>query len=275
MWLLIGAAIFFGFTLFHASWLAEKPQGKPNLIADHGVDPVRDTNGCIAEANAGYGGATLGPDIAALQGAVGAKADAVHITTEFVGGVLVLAKQFKSECAVDNIRPRSTLIQAAAALTKPEIFWQLKDEKAAGQLIAALPLPDVDVLDRNVIIGNEATVKFIQSLRPGHRAFSIPGARGCAADYRLSGLWGSVPASCRNRTMLLTLDDLGYTLWGWPNRFLARMKDANVRIIIASNVVDGQIKGLTDVTQYGDIADSFNGYIWVENISELGPALRR
>ena len=75
--------------------------------------------------------------------------------------------------------------------------------------------------------------------------------------------------------MLLTLDDLSYTLWGWPNRFLARMKDANVRIIIAADVVDGQINGLTDVTQYGDIADSFNGYIWVENISELGPALRR
>ena len=94
--LLLLAAIFFGFTLFQASWLADKPQGKPMLIADHGVDPVLGTNGCIAEANAGYGTVAVGPDIAALQGAVGAKADAVHITTEFVGGVLVLAKQFTS-----------------------------------------------------------------------------------------------------------------------------------------------------------------------------------
>ena len=79
-------------------------------------------------------------------------------------------------------------------------------------------------------------------------------ARTCASDYRLSGLWGSVPASCREGVMLLTLDDLGYTLWGWPDRFIARMKNANVRLIIAEDVVDGRIKGLSDVHQYGDIA---------------------
>ena len=75
--------------------------------------------------------------------------------------------------------------------------------------------------------------------------------------------------------MLLTLDDLGYTLWGWPNRFLARTKDANVRVIIAENVTGDQIKGLTNVAQFGDIANSYNGYIWVDKIADLGPALRR
>lgn len=273
--LLAVAALFFGFTLLHASWLADKPQGKPKLIADHGVDPVRDTAGCITETNAGYGTATVGPDIAALQAAVGAKADGVHVTTELAEGVLVLTRQFKSDCAADNVRPRSSLAETVAALSKPEIFWQLKDENAAMQLIATLPLPEVDVPDRNVTIGNEAAVKYIQSFRPSQRTFSVVGARNCASEYQLSGLWGSVPASCHKGTMLLTLDDLGYTLWGWPNRFLERMAEANVRIIIAEDVVDGQIKGLSDVTQYGEIADSYNGYIWVDNIQELGPALKR
>ena len=75
--------------------------------------------------------------------------------------------------------------------------------------------------------------------------------------------------------MLLTLTDLGFTLWGWPNRFLQRMAEANVQIIIAQDVAGGQIKGLTDVNQYGDIANSYNGYIWIDKISELGPALKR
>ncbi len=270
--LLFIAAIFLGFTLLQASWLANKPAGKPKLIADRAVDPVRDTAGCIASANAGYGTVAVGPDVGALQGAVGAKADAIRITTEVVGGELVLARQFKSECAADNALPRAGVAEAAGAITKPELFWQAKGADQAVMLLAQLPAA---ASERSIFIGDDAAVAAIRKARPKAWAFSVSGARACASDYKLSGLWGSVPAFCQNGTMLLTLDDLGYTLWGWPNRFLARMKDAGVRVIIAENVVDGRIKGLTNVNQYGDIADSYNGYIWVDNIQDLGPALKR
>lgn len=274
MLLLFLVALFFGFTLLHASWLADKPTGKPMLIADHAVDPVRNTAGCIASANVGYGGAAVGPDIGALQGAVGAGADAIRVTTKVADGVLVLATQFKSDCAADQERARSTLAEAAAAMTKPQLFWQIKGADQATMLLSKLSdAPGAS--DRSVIIGDDAAVAAIRQSRPKAWAFSISGARDCASDYSLSGLWGSVPSSCRNGTMLLTLDDLGYTLWGWPNRFIARMQAAEVHVIIAEDVVDGQIKGLSDVNQFGDIANSFNGYIWVDNITDLGPALKR
>ena len=269
------AALLFGFTLFQASWLADKPTGKPKLIADHAAEPVRDTAGCVASANSGYGGVAVTPDVSALQAAAGSGADAIRITTEMTDGALAVAPQFDSACAADQARPRATIDQAMSGLSRPELLWQVKGEAAAKLLVANLPAPAVDVPDRNVILGDDAAARYIRSLRPGHDAFSIAGARKCASDYRLSGLWGSVPEGCTNGTMLLTLDDIGFTLWGWPNRFLARMKDANVRVIIAEDVVDGQIKGLTDVNQYGDIAGSYNGYIWVDDIEELGPALRR
>lgn len=272
MILLLIAAVSFGFTLLHASWLANEPTGKPKLIADRSVDPVRDTAGCIASANAGYGTVAVGPDVGTLQGAVGAKADAIWITTEVVGGKLVLARQFKSECAADIALPRSGLAEAAAAITKPQLFWQIKGADQAAILLAQLPSA---ANERSVFIGDDPAVAAIRKAQSKAWAFSVAGAQSCASAYRTSGLFGSVPASCRNGTMLLTLDDLGYTLWGWPNRFLARMKDAGVRVIIAEDVIDGQIKGLTDVNQYGDIADSYNGYIWVDNIQDLGPALKR
>jgi glycerophosphoryl diester phosphodiesterase len=75
--------------------------------------------------------------------------------------------------------------------------------------------------------------------------------------------------------MLLTLDELGFTLWGWPNRFLERMAKAKTTVIIAQDVTNGEIKGLTDVRQYGEISQGYSGYIWVDRIEELGPALRR
>ena len=76
--ILLMAALVFGFTVFQASWLADKPIGKPKLIADHAADPVRDNSGCVASANSGYGGAAVGPDIAALQVAAGSGADAIR-----------------------------------------------------------------------------------------------------------------------------------------------------------------------------------------------------
>lgn len=272
--LLFLATLFFGFTLFQASWLADKPAGKPRLIADHAVDPVRNTAGCIASANAGYGTVAVGPDVSALQGAVGAQADAIRITTEVADGVLVLARQFRSDCVADNAGARSTIAEAAAGMTKPQLFWQIEGADQASMLLAELSaVPGAQ--DRSLIIGDDAAVTAASKTQPNAQVFSISGARKCASDYRLSGIWGSVPASCRNGTMLLTLDDLGYTLWGWPNRFLARMGNANVRMIIAEDVVDGQIKGLSDVNQYGDIANSYDGYIWIDNIQDLGPALKR
>lgn len=272
MLLLSVAALLFGLTLFHASWLADKPQGKPKLIADTGVDPVRDIAGCIVEANAGYGTASVGPDIAALQGAVGARADAVRVTTEMVAGKLVLARQFKSECAADNSRPRASIANAAEGMTKPLLFWQIDGADQAEILLAQLPEA---AFERSVFLGDEAAAAAVQAVRPKAWAFSIKAARNCAVDYRLSGLWGSVPTSCKAGTMLLTFDELGYTLWGWPNRYIARMKEAGVRVIIAEAVVGGKIRGLSNVDQYGGIADSFNGHIWVDNITDLGPALKR
>lgn len=273
--ILLIAGLVFGFTLLQASWLAPEPEGEPKPVADHAAEPVRDTAGCVASANIGFGGSAVAPDVSALQAAAGQQADAIWITTEMVDGKLVLARQFDSDCAADKARAYVSLADVETGLTRPELFWQVKNEAEAIQLVGNLPTPEIDTFDRNLVIGDEAAVKFIRSLRPGHKAFSIVGARACASDYRLSGMWGSVPASCKGDTMLLTLGDLGYTLWGWPDRFLARMKDANVRLIVAEDVVEGRIKGLGDVHQYGDIADSYNGYIWVDSIEELGPALRR
>lgn len=264
----------FGFTLFQASWLAEKPVGRPKLVADRAAEPVRDAAGCVASANSGFGGTTVVPDIAALQVAAGSGASAIRVTTQLSGGALRLAPQFESACAADKARAPAQVAEAVAGMTKPELFWQIEGGEQANLLLAELTNTPGAVA-RSIVLGDAAAVAAIRKAQPDIPAFSVNGARGCASDYRVSGIWGSIPAACKNGTMLLKVSELGFTLWGWPNRFLARMQDANVRLIIAEDVVDGQVKGLTGVDQYGDIANSYNGYIWVDNIEELGPALRR
>jgi hypothetical protein len=273
-WIIIGVtALFFGFSLFQASWLADAPTGRPLLIAGKAVEPVRDTQGCASSMAMGYGGAVNAADVNALAMTVGSEADAVHVTTAMAGGVLGVAPQFEAKCAADKGRANAPLNAVATSLTKPQLLWRAKGAGEAAQLLAALPAQGET--DLQGLIGDDAAVAAFKKARPKAWAFSIPAARACASDYRLSGLWGGIPASCKQGTMLLTIDELGYTLWGWPNRFLARTGAAGLKVVVAEGVEGERIIGMTDVTRYSDIADSFNGYIWIDNIEELGPALKR
>lgn len=258
-------ALFFGFSLFHASWLASEPEGIPLLIADKGAEPTRDTQGCASGPSAS--------DVGSLAMAVASQADALNMSTQVVGGQLVIGRQFDSTCASDKSRPNSQISEALYALSKPQLLWRVKGADQAQMLLAALPAARKD--DKQALIGDDAAVAAFKKARPDSWAFSIPAARACASDYKLSGLWGSIPESCKQGTMLLTMDQVGYTLWGWPNRFLARTGAAGLKVVIAESVEGDAITGLTDVNRYGDIANSFNGYIWIGDIEGLGPALKR
>jgi glycerophosphoryl diester phosphodiesterase len=265
-WIISAAALlFFGFTLFQASWLASKPAGIPLLIAAKGAEPTRDTQGCASGPSAS--------EVGSLAMAVGSEANALNMATQVVGGQLVIARQFESTCASDKNRANSGIGEAIYALSKPELLWRVKGAEQAQMLLAALPAPGKD--DKQALIGDDAAVAAFKKARPNGWAFSIPAARACASDYKLSGLWGSIPDSCKQGTMLITVDETGYTLWGWPNRFLERTGAAGLKVIIAENVEGEKITGLTDVNRYGDIANSFNGYIWIDDIEGLGPALKR
>jgi glycerophosphoryl diester phosphodiesterase len=265
-WIILGVAmLFFGFSLFQASWIAATPAGKPLLVAGKGAEPTRGTDGCASGPSAS--------DMGSLAMAAGSEADALHISTEMMDGALVIAKQYESKCASDNARGRSSINEASYALSKPQLLWRVKDADQAKALAAMLPPAKGE--DKQGLIGDKAAVDAFRKARPNAWAFNIAEARACASDYGTSGLWGAIPESCKQGTMLITINETGYTLWGWPNRFLARTGAAGVKVVIAESVEGDVIKGLSDVNRYGDIADSFNGYIWIDNIEELGPALKR
>jgi hypothetical protein len=273
-WIILAATLlFFGFSLFHASWIAPKPTGSPKLIAGKPTEPMRDDAGCVSYVAAGYGGADNGPDVSTLAMAVGNEADVVQVTTTVANGLISVAPQFEAKCARDKVRTNGTIASAVSAISKPVLLWRANGDDQAVQLAAALPAAKGE--DTQALIGDDKAVAVFKKARPTAWAFSIPAARACASDYRLSGLWGSIPASCKQGTMVLTVDELGYTLWGWPNRFLARTGAAGVKVVVAEGVDGDTITGLTDVTRYGDIARGFNGYIWIDKIDELGPALKR
>lgn len=267
----IFSLILVGLSLLNASWIAPVPVGGPRLLAAKPIDAPRDTAGCIADAQSGYGGSALSPETQMLLSAAGSGAQAVLIDSENVDGVLVLPRAFPFTCASDIARPRAPLVQALLAASKPVQYVRVRSADHAALILSVLPKDQL----KRIFFGDAKGVAAIKAALPSAQGFSVSAAQACATAYRRTGWVGSVPAICKGGTMLLSLDDMGFTLWGWPNRFLARMKDAGTQVIIAENVEGETITGLHNVEQYSDIANSFNGTIIVDNIGELGPALRR
>lgn len=118
--------------------------------------------------------------------------------------------------------------------------------------------------------------KFIASTDSGFAA-SVPAgwtwtrdaARACYDDYFKMGWLGIVPESCRGKTMLIPLDGQ-LKVWGWPKRFMARMNAAGVKVILGEPG-----KGVAKVQQLPEVPRDFTGYLWVEDIARIGPAIRR
>jgi hypothetical protein len=260
-----------GLSLLNASWLADTPLGRPQLLAAKPVDTPRDSGGCIADVQSGYGGVALAPETQMVLSAAGSGAQGVIIDSESVGGVPVLPRAFPFTCANDTAHPRAPLEQALQAASKPVQYVRVRSAAHAAQILGVLPKDQI----KRIFFGDAKGVAAIKAGLPQAKGFAISDALACTSAYRGSGWYGSVPAVCRGGTILLSMDDLGFTLWGWPNRFLARMKDAGTEVIIAERIEGDTITGLHRVEQYGDIASSFNGTIVIDNIAELGPALRR
>ena len=62
-------------------------------------------------------------------------------------------------------------------------------------------------------------------------------------------------------------------IWGWPNRFQQRMKDAGVRVIL-TDLEGGKMKGITGLQQIPEIPRDFKGYALIDDIMLIGRAIK-
>lgn len=170
-----------------------------------------------------------------------------------------------------------TLQEALDALPSSPIIFHFKgrNPREADQLAAALKAARRDVVARrDIFYGDRGPVERIKSHYPQAWAWSIKqSAKDCTKDYVLYGWTSIIPESCRNGTLIVPLN-YQWAVWGWPNRTIQRMDKVGARIVIvAPNGEDGHM-GLTLPEQLGEIPASFKGYVWVDDIWTVGPALR-
>jgi glycerophosphoryl diester phosphodiesterase len=169
-----------------------------------------------------------------------------------------------------------SLEEALAALPNTPIIFNFKgqDPREADQLAAALTAARREVIERrDVFYGPRLLVERIRTHFPKALAFSKERMKACSEDYLAYGWTSIVPKSCRNGAIIVPLN-YQWAFWGWPNRLIQRMDKVGAHVIVIGDYGSNAGMGLTLPEQLGEIPSTFNGYIWVDDIWTVGPALR-
>jgi glycerophosphoryl diester phosphodiesterase len=165
----------------------------------------------------------------------------------------------------------------AVAGDTPLLFnFKSKDAAEADLLLAALEAAGRDPVKAGdgFYGGVEAgPVARMRALLPGAWVFSKESAKACTTAYAWQCWLTITPAACQGGTIIVPLN-YQWVFAGWPNQLQARMTEAGARVIVSAPHGGAGGTGLDLPEQLGEVPASFTGFVWVEDIWSIGPALR-
>ena len=164
--------------------------------------------------------------------------------------------------------------EVLAAFPGRELLIHLKndnpaDGEALADLLGALP-PQRQ--DQTTVYGEDAAVAAFTARLPRVRATSKATMKRCLLRYEATGWTGQVPGACRN-TQLHLPEKYGRWLWGWPDRFTDRMREAGTRVVLVTAAGDFS-GGFDKPSDFGDVPAGWSGAVWTNRIDIAAPALR-
>lgn len=256
-WLIALGIIFVSFA--NASWIAEPAPGTLELIA---------------------AGTSRGPDAGAHCDTTTVFRAVDRMFSDRADRVLVSVRRAGAGFRI-TLPGLASCIEDAQAAPTPERFVRQfpvrrfvfdvgADDRAFVALVEGFDAAGRHLGAPQALLASADVAAHARAATPGIWAFDLESARACHGDYMWRGWTGLVPATCRERTVLVPLD-AQWSTWGWPNRFAARMAGAKARIILTGPAKSG---GIAIVQQIPEIPRDYQGALWVQDISAIGPALR-
>ena len=92
--------------------------------------------------------------------------------------------------------------------------------------------------DTLAVYGGEKPVAVLRQRLPDMKTMSKQQEITCLGRYLALGWTGYVPSSCANNLLLIP-SNYTWLLWGWPDRFLARMHGVSAAVVLAGPIEGG------------------------------------
>ncbi|WP_237437839.1 glycerophosphodiester phosphodiesterase family protein [Altericroceibacterium endophyticum] len=130
----------------------------------------------------------------------------------------------------------------------------------------------ITIDDRIMVYGHDKPVRRWKAINPAGFAFSKAAMKTCTLDYMKVGWSTALPASCAGSVIGVPIN-YRHLVWGWPNRFLDRMRQSNTTVIFLGDIEnENGAPGITDPDDLDAVPSGFDGLIWTDAIEKVGPA---
>ena len=125
-----------------------------------------------------------------------------------------------------------------------------------------------------MVYGGGQPVAVVREKLPGLRTMSGRNLKSCLLRYLGLGWSGHVPEACRN-TLVLVPVNYARWLWGWPDRFLARMDRAGSEVFVVGPWAGEDFsRGIDDPDEFRLLPAQFSGGVWTNRIDVIAPLAR-
>lgn len=124
-------------------------------------------------------------------------------------------------------------------------------------------------LEKLAVYGGDEPIRVLEQELPDLRVMSRAIIKRMLLPYVLVGWTGYVPKSMRD-TFFYLPEKYAKFLWGWPNRFVERMKDNNTIFVLVAGSGEWS-EGFDTVESLEDLPKGYKGGIWTNRIDRIGP----
>jgi glycerophosphoryl diester phosphodiesterase len=302
-------------SLTNASWIAAKPSGPLILVAHRGIIQPFDRAAvapgeCSARAIRASGHLFIENTLFSIQNAFrfGARGLALDVRTSSDGHA-ILFRDATLDCRTNGtgaVRERplaylksldagygysadggatfplrgrgigamATAEELIRAYPRERLIFELHDPQAADAILAAFAAAGVAIGPLHGFAGDPAALARLRQRTQAGWKLDRAASESCLSGYRATGWLGIVPESCRGATLILPRGG-GWTLWGWPYRFLSRMSGVGATFFVGGDSTGGELAGLDRAEQLGEVPRAYAGLLLVDDMHDVGRALRR
>ncbi|MCH5583602.1 glycerophosphodiester phosphodiesterase [Shimazuella sp. AN120528] len=118
------------------------------------------------------------------------------------------------------------------------------------------------------VYGGDEPIAALKEKLPNMRVMSKATMKSCLIPYIALGWTGYVPSACEH-TELHIPEKIGPWLWGWPNKFLKRMDQANTRVIVVGGDGSEFSSGFDTAEDIKRLPKDYSGWIWTNRIDRI------
>lgn len=144
-----------------------------------------------------------------------------------------------------------------------------------GEALAALLNADPEAREATFgVYGGMEPTRAAEAAVADLKGFDKASLKACLIPYEIYGWTGVLPQACNDTMVVLPIDIAPY-VWGWPYRFLERMREAGTEVVLVGPYGGNDFTAGIDTPQLAAaIPDGFDGYVWTNKVETIGPLLK-